>query len=234
MKKFLFLFICLLSFFIVSEEKGYAQNIEKEYLTEEFLRSLTIDDFVVANVIIESRFDITQLTEDELNEQAALVLNEIYQNKIIPFANNNDLPETYGGLNKWEIAIAILSPFQATQVYSASNAAKKATATFFQNPKADDHNGNAFKHSYWNGLMMKKMSESDTQLWADAHEMSSTNDLATAMDLYNNAYGRNVYKTLGKPTDAQLSAKLLNDITKGQLKRVVNNKLIGTNGTGRN
>lgn len=61
LKKLMFLFVGLLSFFVLSGEKSYAQNGEKIYLSEEVLSSITGDDLVKAYGIVTSRYDITQI-----------------------------------------------------------------------------------------------------------------------------------------------------------------------------
>lgn len=227
----MFLFVCLLSFFVISEEKGYAQNNEKVYLSDEVLNSLTGEDLVKAYDIMSSRYDITQKTEDELNEIAALVINEIHESKINENINYGILPKLKK-LNAAEMILAAAYPAEAILVYKHTETAENTVAKYYNNPTADNGNANAFKHAFWSGIMLKNLPKRAGQ-WTTAHEMSSGDDIAVQMDLHNNHYGRQLHQSMGSPSDAEFAKELMKRIDRGELKRKVNNNLVPTDSTGK-
>lgn len=237
LKKITFLLVGIFLLFLSNGEKGYANAEEKKYISEHVITSLTIEDFVKAHEIMFTYYDVENLTEEELNTQAALILNGIYYSKIdgIQLLSSPDLPIP-GNLNAHEIALAVANPFDAIKVYNATNTATNTTLATFVNGGADHNNANAFKHSYWNALMAKEIGNLQAQLWGTAHEKSSTDELATEMDLANNKSGRMVYAALSIiniPTDTELKNDLLKRIKDGGLVRIVNRKLVPTDGSDR-
>lgn len=215
---------------------------DSKVLTEEVVSNLTPDDFVYVYHVLTSQENFNSLTEEEMNDLVITELNNIYDKKL----NDGDI-QLYSGLptdkyklNKAEVILAASNPVVAVNVYGQADQATKRTEELFVSPNADHHNGNAFKHAYWNGLMTGHLLVGETwaKKWADAHEEASTNALATQMDLFNNAVGRQVYKDLAAdmilfPSDADVGNEILKRIKNGKLKRIVNNKLVATDGTGR-
>lgn len=215
---------------------------DSKVLTEEVASNLTPDDFVYVYHVLTSQENFDSLTEEEMNDLVVTELNNIYDKKL----NDGDiqlfsgLPTDKYKINKAEAILAAANPVVATFVYGTAEKATTRVAELFTSPNADHHNGNAFKHAYWNALMTGHLLIGETwaKKWGDAHEEASTDPLATEMDLFNNAVGRQVYKDVAKdkillPSDSDLSNEILKRIKDGKLKRIVNRKLVATDGTGR-
>jgi hypothetical protein len=79
----------------------------------------------------------------------------------------------------------------------------------------------AFRHSYWNILLSKEFGIDWAKKFTTAHEGSSDpkplDDVAEAMDLYNNEVGRKIYSDNFGKSDAELSELLKQDINNGKL-----------------
>jgi hypothetical protein len=73
-----------------------------------------------------------------------------------------------------------------------NNSFEEADARFESADKDDDHN-DAFRHAYWNALMVKEFGAEWAEDYATAHEQLPVNQgPREAMDLYNNEVGRNI------------------------------------------
>lgn len=122
----------------------------------------------------------------------------------------------------------------ALHVYNGTHIAETAVGIYYKNPNADDTNANAFKHAYWSGILLKAMSRVDAIMWVTAHEQGSPSAIATEMDFHNNKLGREIYTALGNPTGTGFAEAIMKRIDKGDLRRVVNKKLVPTDNTGKN
>lgn len=72
------------------------------------------------------------------------------------------------------------------------DAFEEADKRFESDDQNDDHN-DAFRHAYWNALMVKKFGAEWAEDYATAHEQLPGNQgPREAMDLYNNEVGRNI------------------------------------------
>lgn len=113
--------------------------------------------------------------------------------------------------------------------------ATTASKNKFTSAVLHNGNGDAFRHALWNALMVKLTDSSWANKWATAHEYGAKNQpsIEKSMDLSNNAYGRSLAGRVGKVPDHVYIDQLLIDVKNGKLKRIVSNKLVSTNGTGR-
>lgn len=113
--------------------------------------------------------------------------------------------EIYGTnieLTDAEKELVLDHPFAAIEVAVAKSRAENYTVDYFgingHNDKSD-----AYRHSIWNGLMVKAIDYSLTYDFATAHEDMPDECIVIIekeMDLYNNMIGRIVANTLGKYT----------------------------------
>ncbi|WP_408609373.1 DUF6973 domain-containing protein [Caldicellulosiruptor changbaiensis] len=98
------------------------------------------------------------------------------------------------------------------------------------------HNGNgdAFRHAYWNALMVKYIDYSWAYDWATAHEEGATGQPAIEkeMDLYNNMMGRTLVLGNESKSDEEIADIIQNAVRNGKMKRIVDNKLVPTNSEG--
>jgi RHS repeat-associated protein len=101
-----------------------------------------------------------------------------------------------GTLNWQEFWTVFWNPFSAYQGSKARDRARELA------PKTADalgcggtaHNGpeDAIRHALWNAFMAQTAGPVDAKKFADAHEADSASPDETAMDLWNNAVGRDI------------------------------------------
>lgn len=134
----------------------------------------------------------------------------------------------YGSLNSAERELALKHPIQAVTVYNCANKATDATIAYYGTNGWQD-NSDAFRHCCWNALMKSAMSASDADAWATAHEAESSG-IDKDMDLFNNAVGRSI-NVSGK-SDSEIYEAVKGKVKGGSCRRIVNNELVATDGTG--
>lgn len=134
----------------------------------------------------------------------------------------------YGNLNSAERELALKHPIQAVTVYDCANKATDATIAYYGKNGWQD-NSDAFRHCCWNALMKSAMSASDANAWATAHEADSSG-IDKDMDLFNNSVGRSI-NVSGK-SDSEIYEAVKGKVKGGSCRRIVNNKLVATDGTG--
>lgn len=175
-------------------------------------------------------------TEDEQNKFLEVQMNEYYSNKedkITLFSI--DYVAGAAGLNSKEKALYNESPTKGLRCMQAGVTASSNAKAKFVSSVLYNGNGDAFRHSLWNALMVKLTNSSWANRWATAHEDGATNQpsIEKTMDLSNNAYGRSLASRVGNVPDQVYIDQLLLDIKNGKLKRIVSGKIVATNGTGR-
>lgn len=134
----------------------------------------------------------------------------------------------YNTLNPAERKLALKHPVQATKVYNTAKSATNYTVTTYGKNGWQD-NSDAFRHCLWNALMKKAMDASAAEAWATAHEYGSSG-IDKTMDLHNNRIGRSI-DVSGK-SEAQIVSAVKSKVRLGSCRRIVNNKLVATNGDG--
>ncbi|MCD4845102.1 MAG: hypothetical protein K8R25_11515 [Methanosarcinales archaeon] len=90
-----------------------------------------------------------------------------------------------------------------------------------------DNHIDAFRHAYWNALMVKYIDYSWADRWATAHEEGS-NGLSAEMDLWNNNEGRLIASNHPDDSDYELSGKVMNALNAGVLRKIENDELVPT------
>lgn len=98
-------------------------------------------------------------------------------------------------------------------------------------------NGDAFRHCLWNALMTKDLGASYAKQWGDAHEYGQSG-IDTEMDLCNNSMGRRIVNSIDGAMNSpywqpRLEAEIINNIDNGNLKIIVNNRLVWSNSSGK-
>ncbi|WDU82771.1 DUF6973 domain-containing protein [Caloramator sp. Dgby_cultured_2] len=98
------------------------------------------------------------------------------------------------------------------------------------------HNGNgdAFRHAYWNAMMVKHIDYNWALDWATAHEEGAVGQpsIEKEMDLYNNEVGRKAVLGKESKSDTEIADIIQGMVRNGKMKRIVNNKLVNTNSEG--
>lgn len=249
MKKVFLAFIFLLAFGVSSayaSEKPEMQksNIENQLdvtpeLSEEVLEVLTEEDFAAAYEILTETTSIEDFEkqEKELDQLIIPILIDIAKTKENSIKPYSILPDAYNRLNDTERKLAKKHPTQAAIVYNCSAAATGLAGKLYKNGNADNHNGNAFKHAFWNAAMTRDMNATKAKTWGDAHEVGAKG-VSKDMDLKNNKIGRDTYVALAdasflKPSYTKIQKELMKKIDQGKLYRVVNGKLVKTNSSGK-
>jgi hypothetical protein len=115
------------------------------------------------------------------------------------YAENGGAPEgfpaeLYAELNGHERQLVWAHPLQGIRVYVAKRDAEQWAQMQWSEGA---HNGiqDALRHAMWNCLMTGSIGAEQAKVFADAHEESSSDAWETAMDLNNNAVGREVGQT---------------------------------------
>lgn len=90
-----------------------------------------------------------------------------------------------------------------------------------------DDVSDAFRHAYWNALMVKHIDYSWADRWATAHEEGS-DGISTEMDLWNNNEGRLIAANNPDDADYELSDKVVDAINAGVLRKIENDEVVPT------
>lgn len=81
----------------------------------------------------------------------------------------------------------------------------------------DGHN-DAFRHAYWNALMIKRFNTNFAQNYANAHEGVAGNPATReAMDLYNNSVGRRIALEHPGASDEELANLVQQAVERGDM-----------------
>lgn len=113
-----------------------------------------------------------------------------------------------------ERALRSQFPVFAAKVKLAAIVAAQTTRIFYFNARRYLDNGDAFRHAYWNAIMVRVVGAIFAEKFATAHEADSTgND--KVMDLWNNELGRNI----GQSGAPHLSLEVFRRIGAGEGKR---------------
>lgn len=119
-------------------------------------------------------------------------------------------------------------PVQATKVFTTAQSATDYTiSTYGKNGWQD--NSDAFRHCLWNALMKKAMTlllQKNGQLLMNMSPVV----LDKSMDLFNNSIGRSI--DVSNKSEAQIVSAVKTKVSNGSCRRIINNKLVATNGDG--
>ena len=228
-----------------------AQNNQETFQDADFTISITPSiDNITNNISYELLLQVYEENFDYLNSELDSIdsKNEFLRNKLMERVANEkiiiskvadfDIVETYNtyvkNLSAQEAAIIYLFPIQGVQIFQASNDAVTMSRTFFDSNQGEGQNNlDAFRHSYWNALMVKRVGYNIAQLYANAHEEEGVqSDLDREMDLYNNDQGRQIGQQYSSLDDTSLAYKVLSNVIYGKMRKIENNELIETNSAG--
>jgi RHS repeat-associated protein len=131
---------------------------------------------------------------------------------------------TWYALTSAEKLLAMQFPVDAYGVNRAKHDAEASTSQFYSQG-VRDNNADAFRHAYWNILMRKRLGWWTAYAFATAHETNAGQPaLVKAMDLNNNAVGRNYFKSHSSSSDSGLACGLRTWVRNGVLRRMVNDR----------
>jgi hypothetical protein len=108
----------------------------------------------------------------------------------------------------WSEIGAALEAVRIPDLMELKDAAADAGVAVFggtpDSPATGDNDRDAFRHAYWNGLLVQEFSEYTAERVATAHETVPDDTVgavqaarAEAMDLHNNQVGREIARSLG-------------------------------------
>lgn len=147
---------------------------------------------------------------------------------------SGSLPQYESSLNSAERTLYLSNPVKGTFALSCAINATNATNSLFSSSVVYLGNGDAFRHAYWCGLVTNGYGASYVKQWGDAHESTTPAGIDKTMDLRNNQSGINIASNIVGPYfEGRFQKELLSQIKNGNLVRIVNNKLVPTDGTGR-
>lgn len=183
---------------VVTDNWGYFCMLEQEYRSQN--PNVTYDEMVT---YLESK-----VSEIEENDDV-----------IIP-AGSENISSVYNTLTIAERELLEEDPFGALIVYGASEWSKAKTRDYYEKDNRDDDNSNAFKHAYWNALMVRWLGMERAEAFATAHEYGQ-NGLSSHMDLLNNEKGRSdgLDYTLN---DIDLAFKIMERVSEGYYWQYIN------------
>ncbi len=166
-------------------------------------------------------------TEEKVNQYTLKQIRKLYAKS----ESNGEITTqiSYSGyvLNSEEEALFWEDPFKATQALYYGLGAMDETESVFGDNGVNDAS-DAFRHAYWNALMVRHIDYTWANRWATAHEYYSSG-LPKTMDLWNNYKGRQIGNNNPYASDNTLSDKVVIDLNSGnQLKKIVNNNLVYT------
>lgn len=211
----------------VENNEGQTYQSEARYNYAEEVT--TFSDLGVMSRALEAY--VAENPESTEAEQEAFLIQFVESGELRAVRNARgvgDYIPGYGSLNSAERELALKHPIQAVTVYNCANKATDATIAYYGTNGWQD-NSDAFRHCCWNALMKSAMSESDANAWATAHEADSSG-IDKEMDLFNNSIGRSI-DVSGK-SDSQIYEAVKKKVAGGSCRRIVNGKLVATDGTG--
>lgn len=95
----------------------------------------------------------------------------------------------------------------------------------------EDGVSDAFRHAYWNALMVKEFGDEFATDFATAHERTDGSPTSHAMDLHNNEVGRQIAAAHPNASPAELAALVAQAVTDGRLVEIdETGALMRTNG----
>lgn len=242
MKKLIKILIILCCYLILDNftNNDYVKSAEVSY--EEIVHDLTWDDFNVSKE--EYNYIVNGDLQTIDNRSKEIILKRYNYRKSLRY---NDIIETINKINDEEAKLILLNPTSTIDVYHAKKESESKTIELYGS-NLSDSNSDAFRHAYWNALMVKKITESPkgrgdisrgiyiTKLFADAHEAGDNGQyqIAKEMDLHNNSIGRRISENSYNlnynqfVSDLELSNLVKTAVDNGVMLRIVDYKLVPT------
>lgn len=217
----------------------------KKYLTEVEVKQ--IDPYALYDIYQELELYIKsdKYSEEELNQIATTKIkkslevtksNHTVQSTMETTSSGYEIPG-FGELTEAEVELAKRHPIEFANYGACAVQAKNETEKYYGTSQLWQGNGDAFRHSFWNAMLLINLSGlhgpmhgyERAEAWTNAHEQYSTgND--RIMDLYNNYVGREFgYFNWFKST-SYISSELRKMVSQGTMVRIVNGELVATNG----
>ncbi|PEL82824.1 DUF6973 domain-containing protein [Bacillus wiedmannii] len=213
---------------------SYNDAVESnEFLTDKEVKSINLS---ALNAIYKEMKNIADSkSEEELNQ---IVAEKIKNNPSVSFRSAYSLQiPGFGTLTDAEVDLAKKNPFEFVTYGACSVLAKTTSEKYYSNSTLYQGNGDAFRHSFWNAALAKELGTikgrdvgvARAKVWTDAHEQYSSG-VDKEMDLYNNEVGRTIAYNNYSWSITQYSSHIRNEVANGSMVRIVEDKLVRTNG----
>jgi len=214
----------------------------KQYLTIEEVKNLNFYELNAIYKELKNEINSDRYSENEINSLVAEKIRERIKREDNVSTYDYEIPG-FGALTREEINLAIANPAEFVQYAGVAVQAKNEAEDHYGASQLSLGNGDAFRHAYWNSLMLINFAGSSgpehgynrAKAWADAHEANSSG-VDKEMDLINNEIGRELgwmyyYDIMGGSfSTSELINHLKQMVSQGSLVRVVNGELFATNG----
>lgn len=182
-------------------------------------------------------YDVTQNYIAENPQATKDDINNFLKSEMISFYSRPKpfyIIDYFAGLSQPEKNLYNEDVWSGIRALLCANTANNQTNARYSSAYTWMNNGDAFRHCLWSALMTRDIGITMASRWGTAHEDGAPgqSQLERTMDLTNNAAGR-VYAYsggFGNYNDTQMANAVQDKVRNGELFRVVNNKLVFTNG----
>lgn len=251
--------ILVVSTFMLNSVVAFADNNDLENLRNEDLGNVARSTEVKANtdgISYGALLKITDIeilynkvnkfieknpdaTEDDINIFLKKEMKKKYlsgKKQIDSSSSNEMVTLSYYSptdLNPLEQALYDQNPWKGLQaLWEGNKAVNEAQERY--NGSLHNDNGDAFRHAYWNAMMVKHIDYSWAYDWATAHEEGAEGQPAIEgkMDLYNNMMGRLIGNANKSKSDEEIADIIQEAVRNGEMKIIANGNLVPTNSKG--
>jgi len=164
-----------------------------------------------------------QTAEKERQEEIRKAVAKIIRQDAPCMKNNQisdraDLDYTLQGRNftEAEYMVILTNLFDTRNASRTPSIAENETVRRFGGQGEDDRS-DAFRHAYWNALMVKYSNKDYAKDIATAHETASPNTMPKTMDLHNNEVGRTIGEIYKDQSDDAIADAVKNQLDIGNL-----------------
>lgn len=110
-------------------------------------------------------------------------------------------------------------PFAGWAFREAAKKASTEAQRRFPGPGLHNGRGDAFRHGYWNALMVKAVDARLAKMFADAHEERAGQPVREKkMDLHNNAVDRETGRIYRRSSDGRIADACVTALKSGRLR----------------
>lgn len=220
-----------------NKSKGFAlETSGKQYLTEEEVKKVDLSQLKEISEELDNAIKSGTYQENELNQIAAEKIKSIQTSEFSIMGY--DVPG-FGTFTDAEVNLATWHPIEFAKYGECVLNAYNEATRYYSEGQLKHGNGDAFRHAYWNAILVPSFGESNpnhglerAEVWTTAHESESKENNDKLMDLYNNEVGRyHAYSNYFTHSRADYSRDIRNMVSQGALARIDKaGNLVATNG----
>lgn len=187
----------------------------------------------------EFRSQQQSATLEQINSFLKKEMKRYYRQKIeLSSTMDYPIPGNESALNQLEKDLYNSNPYYGLLSLECGRMALDETDVRYTDDAQRGGNGDAFRHAFWNAMMVNTTTKEWAEKWATAHEDGDlTNDyLNRTMDLSNNYRGREIglaNLTSKSYFKTYLAPKVVQSIDAGKMIRIVSYQLVATDSSGK-